>query len=286
MNLEAMGGALRRQWIVVGVGFAVATLLTLLTVFQVGSDGITYREPSRHLATFDLLVTERGFPYGRAVEPQVGGENSAAAAIADTGRLVQLTSVYAEIAVGDPVQRLMAEGGAEVAGTPVDELLTIDGDPALTAAAFTTDQGRSGLPLLQLAAVAGTPEAAVGLVRRQATAFRQYLANGQSVAGIPANERVILTPLSVPDRATNVTDRSPTAPAAVFLGVMLVFVGIALGLDNLNRRRNTPDREEPLEDHGAELSAPDPAADELDRIETSGQDRELAVSRPSNRYSD
>lgn len=246
----------RWRWLVVA-GSCLAVLAALAVTFKVDSDGVGFRESKTYSAIEDVLLTERGFPVGRATvggtgDP-AGAADVAAAAAADSSRLIELAGVYVQLASSDPVVAIMEESG------PVDG--------ALEAVQFTADDGRSGLPLIRLTALADTGEEAVSLVRRNTKAFRQYVTARQVAADIPPAERIVLTPIRRADEAELTSGRSIVTPVIVFLAIIAVTCGAAFLAENLRPR----DDDSPGPD-----GAPDGARD-ISTTGEAGQDPLLGV---------
>jgi hypothetical protein len=223
LDFRLYSRVLWRFRLLVMVGIVIALALALLSVVRVGTNGITYRDselwssmPTR------LLVTQAGFPEGR-VSPPASPTNS------DAGRLNTLAILYAELANSDLVREVMRRDGpirGKVLATPLK-------DPA------------SGipLPLIELAAISTSPQAAVVLAQRGANALNDYLQEEQRAHGVKPGDRVILQTILRPRGAVLFQPRSKTMPIVIFLVVMLAIVGLAFLLENLRPRRSGAPRQ-------------------------------------------
>ena len=98
--------------------------------------------------------------------------------LADPNRLNDLTILYAELATSDPVRQLMRRDGpigGKIIATPV-----------------VVQDGRNTLPLIDLVAIATSPQGAMKLAVRSAKAFETYLPEQQRANNVPDADRVVV----------------------------------------------------------------------------------------------
>jgi hypothetical protein len=219
-------------------GVVLALTLALLSTVKVGRDGITYRDHELWSSTVRVLVTQSGFPEGRlyAQEPTEPGETPGETAaklgpITDPGRFNNLAILYAELATSDPVRRVIRRGG------PVNG--------KIIATALRDEQTGTLLPLIDIAAISISPQAAAELAVRGAGGLNTFLNEQQRANDVPPEDRVVVQTIVMPRGALIFQPRSKTMPIVVFLVVMLAILGLAFILENLRPRvREVGDPEE------------------------------------------
>jgi hypothetical protein len=214
-------------------GAVLATLAALLMVAHVGFSGgkpsINFRQGVEYQSTATLLVTQEGFPWGRAVLDemiQVPGNEGKPAYVprfGDGGRYAGLASLYAELAKSDAVQREVMKG-------------------ASPGQHYSTDVPREAqlgtpMPLVTMIGFGPSPEAAVDVTERASKAFRDFMARQQGDNKIADDKRVELVEIQRATSATVFKGRSLVKPIFVFLLVMMVFVALSFALENLRSRR-------------------------------------------------
>jgi hypothetical protein len=232
MDLKHVLRVLRGYRKLVVVGLILAVVLTTLSyakpAFEQGSPTLKPRGSETWLADGILLISERGFPEGRAVpsyRPSNPRKGTPAVAVGDQERLAGLAALYSQYASSDVVRRIALRKGrlnAEVTTEPV----------TYTTAQFAYPQV---LPLIRVSATAETPRLAKTAVVRIANAFRSYMTRRQDNAGIPEGDRVLIDYAQKPTKATLISGRSKILPAIVFLSIVTLTVGLALVLDNIKR---------------------------------------------------
>ena len=218
MDLSLYGRVLWRFRWLVALGLILAVALSLLSVAKVSSRGLSYRKHEVWQSSTTVLLTQHGFPWGRAVVPpaQTG-------ATAGPGWLAGLTQLYAQFANSDQVKALMLRDGASKNWT-------------LTAAPVVPPGSSSALPVIALAGLAYTPAGAVQATLLGRTAFLQYVKGQQASADIPNNERVDLQVLQNLTPPIVVQSRKKTLPIVIFLAVLSATIGLAFILENARPR--------------------------------------------------
>lgn len=202
------------------IGIIVALTLALLSVVKVSfSDGVrvAYRETPQWQSQALLLISQPGFPEGRAV---AGLTDEGAAT--DPARLSNLPYLYAEMANGDEVRARF------------HQFQLPRGDFAAQPFTVTTANAyQLNLPLLGINGISDTPRNAILVTRSAARAFSEYLEEEQIRAGIPEAQRVVVPVLREPTKVQRVAGPKKTIPIVIFLAVMLAVVGLAFVLENL-----------------------------------------------------
>lgn len=229
MDLQLYFRVLWRFRLIVAIGFLLAVLLMIYSMFNVSFDGgpkLTYREAETWRSDSTLFVTQEGFPWGRlqvgesAVSLDRNG-NPTAPRFATPDRFADLAIVYSELAQSDAIRHSMLKDGP------------IEG--AILAEPMTSDDG-DGLPLVGVTALAATAQGAVDLNRRQIEAFEKFIAAEQQRNKIPPDERVQVTALAEPANAVLETPRKKTRPIAIFMAVLIATLGLAFVLENMRPR--------------------------------------------------
>ncbi len=210
-------------------------LVALGLIIAAGLAFLSYQRQTEEYASYaTVFVTQNGFPWGRLALPgPVIGESGSGGtasptdtgpAFADPNRLSSLAILYARLADSDPVRQLMAEEGK------------IEGRIE-AATLLASDNQSDALPLISIAGIASTPEAAITTAQRATTSLVSFIEDQQKANGIPASERVKFQVVKEPDKAKVLSGKSLTLPIVVFLAVMLGVVALAFLLQNLRPPR-------------------------------------------------
>ncbi len=216
-------------------GFLIAVSLAILATAKVslhpGKPVFAYRQSPVYAGEETLLITETGFPEGRAVLP-ISGQGvqptTTTGQYADPSRLAGLADFYARLATSDVVLRSIPEWQE----TPLHR-------PVITAAAVTSSiDNQEALPILAIDGEGKTPEAAIKLTEDAATAFKSYMDQRQEAAGIAGDQRIVLSVLNVPAKAMVVRPRSKTIPLLAFMAVLAAFFGLSLILDRVRPKKS------------------------------------------------
>jgi hypothetical protein len=241
-----LGRFLRVAWrfrALLAIGLVLATVVATLSFVRVGSDGVSPRENNTWVTASTLLVTQEGFPWGRAILDDMievgGGDGNTEPALvpkfSDPGRYSGLAAIYAELAKGDAVQRRAMRGsgpGEFYESSPVMP-------PGQTTA----------LPMIYVKGYGPSPEAAVAMAGRASKAFIHYLDKQQAASGIPESKRVEVVVTQTASAPELFAKRSIVRPVMLFLLISMVFLAIAFGLENLrptSRRASAEPTDESL----------------------------------------
>lgn len=220
----------RFRWIVV-LGTLLAVVLTVLTVAKVTSDGLAYRKAETWQAQTTLLLTQPGFPEGRALFPNTEKGERSKYSYSDPGRFASLTALYSQFAQSDEVRALVRREGAPPGSS--------------VSAAPVIPEGSSAYTLLPVIALFGNAQSrsdAVETTRLGTEAFMAFLDRKAREAEIPESQRVQVDVLAQPRGAVVVEPRKKTLPIVVFLTMITGTVGLVFVLENLRSRvRPVPD---------------------------------------------
>lgn len=242
MDLPLYLRVLWRFRLLVALGTAIALLLALMVTvkFSASSPHFSYRQNQTYSSEARVFVTQQGFPWGYAAPPTVpttpatDAATAATAAkllgtkqFADPTRFPSLAVLYAYLAMGDPVKKIMLRHGpvkGKIIASPV----------------ISTQSGYgTTLPLVAISGTGTTKRAAVALTIRATNAFRRFLAEQQASNKIPPQNRVLLNVISKAEPPTLVKGRSKTLPLVVFITVILAVLGLVFMLENMRPRVRT-----------------------------------------------
>jgi hypothetical protein len=219
MDLALYGRVIWRfRWLVV-MGSLLAIFLAVLSVAKISSHGLSYRKPEVWQSSTTVLLTQKGFPWGRAVIPA-----SQTGAGGGPGWLSNLTDLYAQFANSDQVKTLMLRDGAS-------KNWTLTATPVLA-----TGSSSASLPVIALAGLADTPANALRATLVGRAAFLQYVRSQQALAAIPGNERVDLQVLQNTTPPLLLQKRKKTLAIVIFLAAISATIGLAFILENARPR--------------------------------------------------
>jgi hypothetical protein len=218
--------------VVVAIGFVLALTLATLSLarvdFKGGSPPLSYREKEQWQSYTTLIISPRGFPWGRSVFSLEF----------DPSRFATLATIYANLAQSDAVKRIMVRDWNVQQGA-------IEAQPVLSS---PNNSSAPPLPLMTIAATTSSARSSTAVAERATAAFLDFLRAEQSDNGIPANKRVVVAEIKHATQPVLLKGRSKTTPVAVFLAVMIAFIGLAFVLENLRPRvREVP--QEARDDH-------------------------------------
>lgn len=229
-----LGLYLRVIWrfrILVLGGLFLASILAFLSVARVevkdGRPQATYRDPHIYESESLLLVTQRGFPIGRAVfdevlptEPRTD-EGGYVHKYSEPERYSPYAILYAHLFMSDDVQRLIRQ--------EEDIKATVRADPVMADI-------NTVFPEIQIKSVAETPGDARRGARQAVAIFRSYIAEEQAANQIIPEKRIVLQVLNTATEPELVSAPPLTRPAVVFLAVMSAIFGLVFVLENLRPR--------------------------------------------------
>ena len=229
MDFRLFARVLWRFRLFVACGFLLATVLAALSIIRISGDGLSYRQTELFASTARVGVTQSGFPWGRLFAQESREDNrpqDLGIPVADPNRLNNLAVLYAELAMSDPVRRLVREEGpvrGKVIATPL-----------------VRGENRIMLPLIDLTAISDSPRGAMTLASRTARALESHVREQQAANEVPPADRVVIEEVERPRQVLVYQPRSKTMPIVVFLAVMLAVSGIAFLLENVRPRGRAP----------------------------------------------
>jgi hypothetical protein len=236
MNLRRHFDVLWRFRLILIIAAVLGIALAILAVFRPTSSGLKWRADEVWTSQSTILVTQKGFPWGRVILP--GPQSTAGAVLpegtapqerttdreefADPGRFANLGILYSYFAKSDRVRALMRP-------IPSEDQLTVTPVPA---SQNTTEV----LPLLNIDTSATTPRAAAELNGSAIKALKSYLEREQASNNIDRDDRVLVEVLNPPGTPHLLIGRSKTPAVVAFVLVMALALALVYALDNLYPR--------------------------------------------------
>ncbi len=208
-------------------GVLIAVLLSALAygtpTISHGSPTLAPHSPDVWQSEAELLITQASFPYGHA-SPQylAGSGKTPAVPVGEEGYMSSLAPVYATLANGDAVQRLL--------GATPDSRSSVK-----AAEVFDTGTG-APTPFITLTASAPTSAAARRLAARAVGVLEHFVSAQQAKAGIVPAQRVELQVVRDGEPAKLVEGQKLTLPILVGLIVLALTVALAFVRENLDPR--------------------------------------------------
>lgn len=230
MDLQLYARVLWRFRLLVAAGLALAFVLAFFSFVKVGLHGVGFRQSEQWVSKSRIWVTQRGFPWGRLeagptvpidLDKKLPARQRAH--YADETRLTSIGIILSNVAVSDPVKRIVLQRG------PLHG--TYEAAPV-----FVTPAANEALPFIDIAATADSSAHAVDLAKRAAGALKTYMHRSQVRSKIEPKDRVTLTTINAASEARLTAGRSTTLPIVVFLTVLLAVCGICFLLENLRPR--------------------------------------------------
>ena len=241
MDIKTWISVLWRFRFLVAAGLLLATCLALLSFARVELDGwkpaFSYRADEVWVSRSTLLVTQEGFPWGRAVldevveVPGTGEQPQFVPKYSPGDRYVALASIYAELAKGDAVQRQVLPDAEESEGYD---------------AHVATAPNGSVLPRVIITGHASSPDRAEETAGTATAAFLRYLERQQASSQITADTRADVSVVNEPTKAELFEGRRMARPIFIFLLIVMAVIGLAFVLENLRPRRRPPAASTPI----------------------------------------
>lgn len=231
MDFKLFLGVVNRYKRIVIVGAVLAVVLSVLSYGTPGLKGgkptIVPRGAEVWQGNAELLISQAGFPYGRAVAQVTPGKGTAVPSqtIGDYNYMASLSSVYAAVANGNAVQRQVA---AE-AGVPLCSLI-VHAPPScgsIVAAEVADLNTGAPLPLLTLTSSAPTAAEAAKLATTSTSVLRNAISQQQVAASTPVDQRVELQTVKTGTPATLSKGHSKSIPILVLFAVMSASIALA-----------------------------------------------------------
>jgi hypothetical protein len=217
------------------VGLVLATALAAYSAVRVSFKGglkVEHREGQVYLSATSVLVTQAGFPWGRAIlddvitvpSPVEGGKKQVVPRFADPGRYSGLAALYSQLARADEVVRNVK------AKTAFDDYY--DAEVAKSA------DGSSSLPMIFIKGYGPSTEEAKKVANVATDEFRAYLEKQQTENRITPDKRVEVIVTQRASQAEIFQKRSMVRPVMLFLLISMAFLAVAFALENLRPRRS------------------------------------------------
>jgi hypothetical protein len=227
MDLLEYGRVVRRQALIVVLGLTITFALMFLALMRVSGDGFVLRSPPTYQARSELLVTQAGFPVGRAAPPDYQQ--------ADTARMEYLAGLYAELATSETVRTVIESDGTR---------LPLPRESYDVVQVITPVSARS-LPLIEVLGVSTSEGGSMAIANRVATGLKRYILVNQNRNRVPTSERVDLRVVTRADHAEVLQGVKLTTPIMLLLLGLIVTLACAFARDNLTRNRRGPGSQRP-----------------------------------------
>lgn len=248
MDLRRFIAVVWRFRLLLALGLLLAVVLAMMSMVRVVVDGgtpkVVHRQSNTWLSASTLLVTQSGFPWGRAILDETikgsdgAGEPGEIARFADPARYSGLAALYSRLAKADEVQAEVQRGSST--GQYYDTEVVKDAN------------SQAVLPMIYIKGYGRTPQAAEDVANRASLVFRRYLRELQNESNILPEKRVVVS-VTQKAGATELFDkRSSVRPIMLFLLVMLGFLALAFTLENLRPRQPRSEQGDLWEPHPAD----------------------------------
>ena len=260
--------AAKRFWWLVLIGVLAAGLTGLVLLYKVERfvpPKLEKRAKTTYAATTELLVDSPTDPYLRVATttkptspPRIQPSKTKTATTSetkpaatplptdtsvDTQTLIDAANLFPLLVKSDAVTAIRRRLVGELPGT-------------VEAKAIYASQGLnrfrpSKIPVIQISAVSRRPKSAIALAEGTANAFELWLRDKQVGAKIPRAQRIVLRELHAARHATAQGGPSYSLLALASLGVLALFVALAILLDQQRPRAARESRPAPVnEGHG------------------------------------
>jgi len=217
----------RFKWVTGAIallGVALAVLAYGQPSFAHGSVTIKPRGTEVWQSQSEILVTQAGFPYGRAQQQYAPGSartGTPAVPVGDLNYMATLAALYASLANGDVVQQDIHEQ---------------DPTGIVSAASIENTLEDIDLPLVQFTATAPTSAGASQLADVAATTLEKFVTNQQSSAGIAHNQRAELQLVQSGTVPTLVRGHKMTLSILILFAALAGASGLAFILESARPR--------------------------------------------------
>lgn len=247
MDLRRFIAVVWRFRLLLAFGLLLAVVLATITMFRVVMDGtpkLVHRQDNTWLSASTMLVTQSGFPWGRAILDETikgtdgEGEPGEIGRFADPARYSGLAALYSRLAVADEVRAQVQRRSG-----PGQHY---DADVVQEANSQTV------LPMIYIKGYGPTPQAAEDVANRASLVFRRYLRDLQDRSRILPEKRVEVSVTQKAGASELFEKRSTVRPIMLFLLVMMAFLALAFTLENLRPRELRDEQRDDWEPHPAE----------------------------------
>ena len=274
MDLKLFLGVIKRYKRLVIAGTILAVLLSALSYGMPGLKGgmptIIPRGAEIWQGNGELLISQAGFPYGRAESQVIPGKGTGTPpqVIGDPSYLSGLSSIYAALANGTAVQhQVAAQTHVKLCPQAPSTPGSATGSPpsassCLSVAAAAVPQPDTGasLPLITLTSTAASAHQAVNLAATTISVLQTDVTKEQAAANTPVDQRVKLQTIVNGAPATLVKGHSKSIPILVLFALLSATVALAFILNNHSTNPVRSTRVRPDEWLGADRVLAPPVA--------------------------
>lgn len=236
MDFKLFLGVLKRYKRTVIGGTVLAVLLSVLSYGTPGLKGgkptIVPRGSEVWEGQAELLISQEGFPYGRAVQQVAPGKGPGVPAqtIGDYSYMASLSSIYAAMANGNYVQHQIATQ----ARVPLCPLLVTVTQPCGTVVAAEVSDLNTGAPepLLTITSSAPTAGDATKLATTAVSVLQSEISRQQAATTTPIDQRIVLQAVKTGVPATLTKGHSKSIPMLVLFAVVSASIALAFIRNN------------------------------------------------------
>jgi hypothetical protein len=245
MDFKLFFAVVRRYKRVVIVGAVLGVVLSVLSYGMPGLKGgkptIIPRGAETWSGEAQVLISQAGFPYGRAVTQVVPGKGTSTPAepIGDVSYMSNLSSIYAALANGSDVQRAVAKAThvalCPLTIGPIGTATPTPGPvPCSSVVAAPLAQPGTGvpLPLLTLTSSAPTEAQAAKLATSTIAVLRNAITRQQAASDTAVDQRVQLQTVNTGATATLTQGPSKSIPILVLFAIVAASIALAFILNN------------------------------------------------------
>ncbi len=231
MDFKLFLEVIKRYKRMVILGTVLAVVLSMLSYGRPGLEGgkptIIPRGSEVWQGQAELLISQEGFPYGRAVQQVEPGRGTVPSqTIGDFSYMASLSSVYAALANGNAVQHQ----AAREASVPLCPSIRPCG--AVEAAEVDDLSDGVPLPLITLTSSAPTSVDAAKLATATIAVLQSMITQQEAAAGTAVEQRVQLQTLKSGVPATLTQGHSKSIPMLVLFAVLAATIGLAFIRNN------------------------------------------------------
>ena len=231
MDFKLFGAVVKRYKRMVMGGVGLAVMLSVLSYgtpsLKGGMPTVIPRGSSIWQGEAELLISQAGFPYGRAVTQVTPGNGSTPAEpVGDYNYMSSLSPVYAALANGVSVQHK----AASQAGVTLCPSTLPCG--SVTAAEVDDLSDGAPLPLITVTSSASTAAAAAKLATSTISVLQGEVTQQQKASGTPADQRVELQTIKSGSPATLAKGPSKTIPILVLFAIVSASIALAFIRNN------------------------------------------------------
>lgn len=245
MDFKLFAAVVKRykRMVILGVflGIVLAVLSYGMPSLKGGMPTVVPRGAEVWSGEAQVLISQAGFPYGRAVTQVIPGKGTTIPAqpIGDVSYMSNLSSIYAALANGSDVQRQVAKAThialCPLTIGPIGTATPTPGPvPCSSVVAAPLAQPGTGvpLPLLTLTSSAPTAAEAGKLASTTVTVLRNAITQQQAASGTSVDQRVQLQTVNTGAAATMTSGPSKSVPMLVLFAIVAATIALAFMRNN------------------------------------------------------